>query len=57
MLAEAILQASEPQHLVLMTCPMSSTRYVALKLSLASFEVQSLGFPSQLFQKEPGRVT
>lgn len=57
MLAEAVLQVSEPQHLALVTYPMSSTRYVALKPSLASLEVESLGFPSRLFQKEPGRVT
>ena len=45
------------QHLALGTYPMSSTRYVALKLTLASLEVEKLGFISRLFQKEPGRVT
>jgi hypothetical protein len=36
--AEITLKVSEPQDMALVTYPMSSPRYVALKLPLVSFE-------------------
>lgn len=56
-LAEITLEVSELQDMALVTYPMSSPRYVAFKLLLASFERRSLVFCSCLFEKEPRRVT